>query len=93
MEYLIYTLFVFSEVSYGSHTNTHRLTDTSSHRGSRHLLTPAYPGHNGIGHINGFGDLNGDTTEEKVADMLELNQVPSTFIPSTLLTTLLQGSG
>lgn len=60
-----------SEVSYGSHANTQRFTDTSSHQGSKHLLclTPG-PGHNGIGHMNGFnGDLalspsgfNGDLT-------------------------------
>ena len=64
--------FIFSELSYGSHTNTHRLTDTSSHRGSKHLLslTPVLPGHNGIGHMNGFND----SVEEK-DEMLDLNQV------------------
>ena len=75
---IVFILSIVSEVSYGSHTNTHRLTDTSSHRGSRHMLTPVYPGHNG--HINGFSDMNTacDDTEEKVGgggDMLDLNQV------------------
>ena len=75
-----------SEVSYGSHTNTHRFTDTSSHRGSKHLvcLTPG-PGHNGIGHMNGFnGDLalspgvlngGGNDMGEVDPEMLDLNQV------------------
>ena len=37
-------------------------------------LTPILPGHNGIGHMNGFGDINGDHDQEK-DDMLDLNQV------------------
>ena len=63
-----------SDVSYGSHTNTHRLTDCSSHRGSKHLLsvTPG-PGINGnLAHMNGFGDT--ETAEDR-DEMLDLNQV------------------
>lgn len=69
----IFILFYFSELSYGSHTNTHRLTDTSSHRGSKHLLslTPVLPGHNGIGHMNGFSDA----LDQEKDEMLDLNQV------------------
>ena len=61
-------------MSYGSHTNTHRLTDCSSHRGSKHLLsvTPG-PGINGtLAHMNGFGDT--ETAEDR-DEMLDLNQV------------------
>ena len=70
-----------SELSYGSHTNTHRLTDSSSHRGSKHLLaTPGHitPGHNGVGHngLNGLTEaLNDVLPDDEKDEMLNLNQV------------------
>ena len=44
-------------MSYGSHNNTHRLTDSSSHRGSKHLLANLPSEHNGVGH-NGLNGLH-----------------------------------
>ena len=78
--------FHLSELSYGSHSNTHRLTDSSSHRGSKHLLntSPGHltPGHNGVGHngINGLTEALNDAlhdglTEDEKDEMLDLNQV------------------
>lgn len=77
-------------MSYGSHNNTHRLTDSSSHRGSKHLLANLPSEHNGVGH-NGLNGLNDGLTEalsdglidglidglpeDDKDEMLDLNQV------------------
>ena len=65
-------LFNFSETSYGSHTNTHRLNEASSHRGSKHLLTVTGP--NGIAHTNMMNGL-GDLQDEEKEEVIDVNQV------------------
>ena len=87
---LIALYFPISEMSYGSHNNTHRLTDSSSHRGSKHLLANLPPEHNGVGHngLNGLTDGLTEALSEGLIDglidglpeddkdeMLDLNQV------------------
>ena len=73
-------------MSYGSHNNTHRLTDSSSHRGSKHLLANLPPEHNGVGHngLNGLTEALSDglidgliegLPEDDKDEMLDLNQV------------------
>ena len=63
-----------SEASYGSHTNTNRMLETSSHMGSKHLLTFAGP--NGVAHTNLMNGMNfegGD--EERMEEMVDLSQI------------------
>ena len=63
-----------SEASYGSHTNTNRMLETSSHMGSKHLLTFAGP--NGVAHTNLMNGMNfegGD--EEKMEEIVDLSQI------------------
>lgn len=78
------TILVCSEASYGSHSNTHRLTDPGSHRGSKHLLAVT-SGHNGGINHNTSGCLNGlvgEPEEEVGEDGLDVNQVDKTLFES-----------
>ena len=65
-----------SEASYGSHTNTNRMLETSSHMGSKHLLTFAGP--NGVAHTNLMNGMNfegnGDDNE-KMEEIVDLSQI------------------
>jgi len=61
-----------SETSYGSHTNTHRMNEASSHRGSKHMLTVTGP--NGIAHTNMMNGL-GDLQDEEKEEVIDVNQV------------------
>ena len=68
--------FIGSEASYGSHTNTNRMLETSSHMGSKHLLTFAGP--NGVAHTNLMNGMNfegnGDDNE-KMEEIVDLSQI------------------
>ena len=64
-----------SEASYGSHTNTNRMLETSSHMGSKHLLTFAGP--NGVAHTNLMNGMNfeGNGEDEKMEEIVDLSQI------------------
>ena len=78
-----------SEASYGSHTNTNRMLETSSHMGSKHLLTFAGP--NGVAHTNLMNGMNfegGD--EEKMEEytqglLLSIRMLYHPQLPNSML--------